>query len=109
MFVLAPETVTLAPLAVRVPLAVPLDPTVTLPSTSVAGETVNCPTVLAPVPEAGIISVGFVAVEVIVRLPLAAPADVGANETVSVALFPPLRVRGRVIPLILKPAPETAA
>lgn len=39
LFVLAAVTVTLAPLAVSVPVAVPLEPTVTLPRGSVVGDT----------------------------------------------------------------------
>jgi hypothetical protein len=42
-------------------------------------------------------------------LPLAAPADVGANFAVSVVLSPAPNVCGVVIPLILKPAPEAVA
>ena len=103
---LAPVTVTAAPLAVNVPVTVPLEPTLTLPTGSVPGETVSCPTVDAPEPEAGIVNVGFVAVEVMVTFPLTAPADAGANETVNVALFPPLSVSGVVIPLKLNPGPE---
>jgi len=41
LLVLAPVTVTLAPVAVTVPLAVPLDPTVTFPSARVPGDTLN--------------------------------------------------------------------
>jgi hypothetical protein len=41
LFVLAPVTVTLAPVAVTIPFAVPLDPTVTLPNASVPGDTLN--------------------------------------------------------------------
>ena len=51
------------------------------------------------------VSVGFVAVDVTVRLPLTAPAAVGANETVSFALCPPFRVSGVEIPLTLNPVP----
>jgi hypothetical protein len=95
LFVLAAVTVTLAPLAVSVPVAVLLDPTTTLPSGRVLGDTLSCPTVLAtPVPDTGMVSVGLVAVEVTLRLPLIAPAAVGANLTVSVALCPPLSVKG---------------
>ena len=108
LFVVAAVTVTLAPLAVKVPVAVPLDPTVTLPSGNVAGETVSCPTVDTPVPETGIVNVGFVAVEVTATFPLTAPADVGTNETLKVALFPALSVRGVVMPLKLNPAPAIA-
>jgi hypothetical protein len=108
LFVPAAVTVTLAPLALTVPVAVPLDPTVTLPSGRVVGETLSCPTGLeTPVPDTGIVKVGFVAFEVIVRFPLAAPVAVGANETVNVALCPPLRVKGVVIPVTLNPVPLT--
>jgi len=41
LLVLAAVTVTLAPLALRVPVAVPLDPTVTLPTLRVVGDTVS--------------------------------------------------------------------
>jgi hypothetical protein len=106
LFVLAAVTVTLAPLAVSVPVAVPLEPTVTFPKARVLGDTLSCPTVAAtPVPDTGMVSVGLVAVEVTVRLPPAAAAAVGANLTVNVALCPPFNVTGVVIPLILKPAP----
>jgi len=43
--------------------------------------------------------VEFDAFEVIVRLPLTAPAAAGANFTVKVVLCPALNVRGRVSPL----------
>lgn len=105
LLVLAAVTVTLAPVAVSVPDAVPLDPTVTLPSESVVGDTLSCPVAVTPVPETGIVNVVFVAVEVTVRFPLTAPAVVGANETVKVALLPPLSVSGVVIPLTLNPVP----
>ena len=108
LFELAAVTVTVAPLADKVPVAVPLEPTVTLPSGRVPGETVSCPVGDTPVPEAGIVKVGFVAVEVTVTFPLTAPADVGAKETVKVALFPAFRVRGVVIPLKLNPVPVAA-
>jgi hypothetical protein len=106
LFVLAAVTVTLAPLAVSVPVAVPLEPTVTLPRARVLGDTLSCPTVVeTPVPDIGMVKVGFVAVEVTVRLPLMAPAAEGANEILSVALCPPLSVHGEVIPLTLNPVP----
>ena len=102
---LAVVTVTLAPLAVKVPVAVALEPIVTLPNGSVVGETVSCPTEDTPVPETGIVNVGFVAVEVMVTFPLTAVEDVGVNDTVNVALFPPFNVSGVMIPLTLNPAP----
>ena len=48
LFVLAVVTVTLAPLAAKLPEVVPLTPVITLPRSSVAGVTVNCPTVPEP-------------------------------------------------------------
>ncbi len=104
LFVLAPVTVTVAPLAVKLPVAVPLDPTITLPSGRVLGDTVSCPTAtVTPLPDTGTVRVGLLAVEVIVRLPLAAPAAAGENETVNVALCPALIVNGVVMPLTLNP------
>jgi len=105
LFVLAVVTVTLAPLAVRVPVTVPLFPTTTLPKGNVVGLTVSCPTAAVPVPDNGIVRLGFEALEVIVTLPLAAPDVVGANETLNVALCPAVNVNGAVMPVKLKPVP----
>ena len=49
-FVVAPVTVTSAPVAVRVPDAVPLEPTTTLPRFNVLGLTVSCPAAVFPLP-----------------------------------------------------------
>jgi len=106
LFVLAAVTVTVAPLAVNVPLAVPLDPTMTLPSARVDGDALSCPTAVAtPVPDTESVRVGLLAVEVIVRLPLTAPAAIGANETVNVEACPAFRVNGVVIPVTVSPVP----
>jgi hypothetical protein len=43
LFEVAPVTVTSAPLAVRVPDLIPLDPTTTLPTATGTGETLSCP------------------------------------------------------------------
>ena len=54
-------------------------------------------------------SVGFVAVEVMVRFPLTAPATLGTKETLNCGeLCPAFNVSGVVIPLTLKPAPVIA-
>lgn len=107
LFVVAADTITLAPTALKVPVAVPLEPTVTLPSPSVAGDTLSRG--VTPVPDTGMVSVGFVAVEVMVRFPLTAPAAPGANETLNCGeLCPAFNVSGVVIPLTLKPAPVIA-
>ncbi len=108
LFVLAPVTVTLAPLAVNVPDELPLVPTTTLPRFIVVGVTDSCPVAAVPVPDNGIVRFGFEASDVTLRLPLALPADEGANETLNVALCPALSVTGAVIPLKLNPAPLTA-
>ena len=99
------ETVMLdPPVFVTVSDSDPLLPTLTLPKLRLVGLAANAPGV-TPVADTGMIKVGFVAVEVTVRFAVTAPAAVGANETLSVALCPPLSVNGVVIPLTLKPAP----
>ena len=105
LFVLAPVTVTLAPLAVSIPDELPLVPTTTLPRSMLVGVTASCPTAAVPVPDKGMVRVGFEALDVMVRLPLALPADDGANETVNVVLCPAMSVTGVVIPLKLNPEP----
>jgi len=105
LFVPAAVTVTLALLAVNVPVAVPLEPTVTLPNARVLGETASCPAGVTPVPETGIVRVGLVAVDVTVRFPFTAPAAVGANLTVNVALCPPFSVTGGLILVTVKTDP----
>jgi len=106
LLVLAAVIVTLAPLAVKVPDAVPLVPTTTLPSPNVVGDTLNSGTPTAvPVPDTGIVKVGLGAVEVMVTLLLTTPVAVGANVTLKVALCPAVKVSGAAIPLRLNPLP----
>lgn len=105
LLVLAAVTFTLAPLATSSPVAVPLVPTTTLPTATVAGLTLSCPTAAVPVPERGTLRVEFDAFEVIVTLPLASPAAVGANVTLKVVLAPAVNVTGVVMPLRLNPVP----
>ena len=57
-----------------------------------------------PVPDRGMVRVGFEALDVMVTLPLLLPAEDGLNKTVKFALCPAARVRGAVIPLTLNPA-----
>ena len=85
LFDAADVTVTLAALAVRVPVWLLPVPTVTLPKLRVVGETDSCPW-LEPVPDKGTLKVEFEAFEITVRLPLALPPDWGAKVTVSVRL-----------------------
>ena len=100
LFVLAAVTVTLAPLAVRLPVAVPLVPSTTLPSPIVVGVTASCPFDTAiPEPDSGNVNVGFGASDVMVTVPLAFPVVCGAKVTVNVVLWVALSVNGAVIPL----------
>jgi len=105
LFVLAAVTVTLAPLAAKLPGAVPLVPATTLPISRVGGFTVNCPTAVVPVPVTGMVNVGFEASDVRVTFPLAVPDDSGANDTPKPTLWPALSVTGAVMPLRLNPVP----
>jgi len=84
-----------------------LFPMVTLPKLRLVGLAPSVPGV-TPVPDRGIVSVGFEAFDVMVTLPLTLPADDGANETLKVALCPVVSVTGVVIPLKLKLEPLMA-
>ena len=81
-------------------------PTCTLPKLRLVGLAVSAPGVI-PVPDNGMVRVGFEAFDVMVTLPLAAPAEAGANFTLKVALWPAVRVTGAVMPLILNALPLT--
>lgn len=94
------------PVFVIVSDSVPLLPVLTLPKLRLVGFAVRAPGA-TPVPDTGIVSVGLLAVEVMVRVPLTAPPVPGANETVKFVLWPAFNVRGVVIPLTLKPVPVT--
>ncbi len=74
-----------APLAIRLPFSAELDPTVTLPKLRLVGDTAKVPAAV-PVPESAMLRVGFDAFDATDRLPLAAPALVGAKVAVKVAL-----------------------
>ena len=84
-----------------------LFPTVTVPKLRLVGLAPRVPGV-TPVPDNGMVRVGFEALDVMVRLPLAVPEDVGVNDTLKVALCPAVRVTGAVIPLKLNPEPLIA-
>lgn len=82
-------------------------PTVTLPKLRLVGFDPNVPGAM-PVPDNGMVRLGFEALEVTLTLPLALPAEAGVNVTVNVALCPEVKVTGVVIPLKVKPVPLTA-
>ena len=84
-----------------------LFPTVTLPKLRVVGLAPRVPGV-TPLPDSGIVKVGFEALDVIVTLPLVLPADDGVNETLKAVLCPAVRVTGAVIPVKLNPEPLIA-
>jgi hypothetical protein len=105
---LAPVTVTLAPLAVRLPVPVPVVPSTTLPTAIVAGLAESCPGAAVPVPESGMVRVGLEAFDVTVTLPLSVAAVVGSNPTLNEVLCPAPSVTGVAMPLTLNPVPLAA-
>lgn len=83
-------------------------PKVTFPKLRLGELGASCPGEV-PVPDNGNASDGLEASEVIVTVPVAVPADCGANVTLKVMLWEGFRVSGAVIPLRRKPVPLTAA
>ena len=96
------------PVLVRVSERFALLPTCTLPKARLVGVAVSAPGA-TPVPERGILRLGLDPLEVMVTLPLAAPAVVGANFTENDVLWPAVKVTGRVRPLRLNPVPVALA
>jgi hypothetical protein len=80
----------------------------TLPKARLVGFAVNVPGA-TPVPERGMLKLGFDPLDVMLTLPLAAPADVGANFTANEVLWPAVNVTGKVSPLKLNPVPLAEA
>jgi hypothetical protein len=102
------EIVTVAlPPFVRLTVCELLVPVVTLPNAAVVGVAASCGCV--PVPLNGIVSGEFGALLTIEMLPLAAPADVGANCALNVVLSPAPNVNGVLNPLTLRPVPDAVA
>jgi len=95
------------PVLVTVSESVLLTPTCTLPKLRLVGFEPRVPAA-TPVPDNGIVNVGFEPFEVTVTVPLAAPADVGSNETLKLLLWPEVSVTGTLVPLRLNPGPLTA-
>ena len=62
-----------------------------------------------PVPERGTERLALLAFELIVNVPLAAPAAVGAKMALNVVDCPAFRVSGKDGPVKLNPLPEAAA
>ena len=105
LLVLAPVTVTFAPVALRLPDAVPLSPTTTFPRESVAGVTESCPWLTAtPLPVSDSVVVPGVALLVKVSVAFAVPAADGLNFTVKGTFAPTGIVAGNDKPLIVNAA-----
>ena len=83
-------------------------PTVMVPKPRLVGFDVIAPAV-APIPDKGMLRLGFGALDVMVTFPFADPDTVGMNFTAKVVLCPAFKVRGTLIPLRVKPDPLTAA
>ena len=88
--------------------SVVLLPVVTFPKLRLVGLAVSWPGVF-PAPDRGTFSAELDAFEVIARLPLAVPPDVGVKVTPKLTLWPTLKVAGKVKPLAVKPEPVTLA
>jgi hypothetical protein len=80
----------------------------TLPKPRLVGFAVSVPCV-TPVPESGMLKLGFEPFEVMLTLPLAAPLVVGEKSTVNDVLWPAVNVKGKDRPLRLNPLPLTGA
>jgi hypothetical protein len=103
-------TVLAFPGLLRVIVAVPVLPVFTLLKFTLVGLMVSkgCGGAV-PIPLSAMLSGEFGALLVIEMLPLAFPAEVGANLAVNDVAWPALSVTGVVNPLKLKPAPEELA
>ena len=101
LLILVAETVTLAPLADRLPEPVPVPPLTTLPMASVDGEMLSCPTAAVPVPVSVPVEVDGWALLVVVSVALADPTAVGLNVIVKGTLCPAGIVTGSESPLIV--------
>jgi hypothetical protein len=103
--VVAWEIVTLAdPLFVNVTVCEPELPVATEPNVTTAGLAPSCP--CTPVPDIEIAAGEPCALLVIETLPVALPADVGANVALNEALLPALIVIGMLAPLTPYPGPD---
>jgi hypothetical protein len=104
------EIVTLAfPVLVSVIACELFVPTATFPKATLLGLAVKVELAATPVPANTSACGEPAALSVNATLPGALPAAVGANCTVNEALCPATSVMGVVIPLTLKPVPETCA
>ena len=85
-----------------------LVPTVTLPKFKKVALELNWPAEM-PVPDRATVRAGFKAFETIAIPPLMLPATFGVKRTLKVTLCPLFRLKGRLKPLKLNPAPVAVA
>jgi hypothetical protein len=83
-------------------------PTETLPKATLAGLVVSAPG-MTPVAVTAMLRFEFAAVETMEMPPATAPADAGVKVTPKVELCPAPSVRGKLSPLMFRPAPVTTA
>jgi hypothetical protein len=62
-----------------------------------------------PVPESGTFRAGLDALDVMARLPVALPPDLGENVALKLTLWPAPNVIGKLKPLAVKPEPVALA
>jgi len=111
----APETVTLEmvtfefPVLVRLALSKLLLPRFTLPKLRPVGFAVSKKVAVTPVPLRPIVSGELGALLTSVTVPVTLPAALGLKATLNVALLPAAMVSGTVMPVRLKPFPDTVA
>ena len=96
------------PVLVSVSDKLVLLPIWTLPNARLVGLAAKAPGV-TPVPDSGMLKLGFGPLEVMLTLPLAAPLVVGEKSTLYVALWPAVSVTGKDRPLKLNPVPLAVA
>jgi hypothetical protein len=96
------------PVLVRVSVSDFEVPTCTLPKATLVGFADRDPCT-APVPERGMLRLGFAPFEVIFTLPLAAPLVVGEKSTEKDVLWPAAKVKPAASPLKLNPVPLAEA
>ena len=97
------------PVFVRVTFCELLLPTLTVPKLKLVGLTVSWNVAATPVPLRAMAVGEFGALLTSDTLPVTLPVVLGAKVTLKMADWPTARVKGKVSPLVLKPAPVTVA
>ena len=96
------------PMLVSVSGKLVLLPTCTLPNARLLGFGLSVPGA-RPVPDSGMLKLEFEPLDVMLTFPLTGPLAVGLKTTVKDVLWPAVKVKGRVRPLRLNPAPLALA